>query len=421
MIWLNVWALLGVIGIALPVAIHLLGRGHARVQKFPTLRFVEASRLMPTKRTRIHDLALLLVRAGVIAAAAAALAQPLFLTAGRRRSLDRGLARAIVIDTSTSMRPAIDSARAVARRLASDAQSSITIESNDPAAALSGAEAWLKRQGRRGEIVVLSDFQRGQIDSADVAHVPADFGFATRRFTVLPPPNPLELRAALGNGALVARTSADADRSVVEWTALPGGRIDTSAISLLAGDRDRAGIAAIETAAATRAVSLPWDSSRAVTVVFPRYSGSDELQRRLASPHSPWMADLVIRLATDSIPIAASGEQTVAGRRRLVIVTSSEPGTVAAARLVADVRQALSAAPDGRELEPSTLSDAELATWHRDAPVDDRSQLKPTDDNGPSDGRWLWLVALGLLLVEMRLRRTAAAPRAIAEERARAA
>src|ERR1700733_3419774 len=104
MIWLNPWAWIGAVGIALPIAIHLLGRGHARVHRFPTLRFLDASRLLPTRRTRIHDPLLLAVRCGAIVLAAAALARPLVVTATRKQSLDRGLARAIVVDTSASMR-----------------------------------------------------------------------------------------------------------------------------------------------------------------------------------------------------------------------------------------------------------------------------------------------------------------------------
>src|ERR1700749_1932101 len=100
MIWLNPWAWAGVIGVALPILIHLLGRGHAQVLKFPTLRFLDASRLLPTKRTRIHDPLLLAVRVAILLFAAAALAQPLVLTNGRKASLDRGLARAIIVDTS---------------------------------------------------------------------------------------------------------------------------------------------------------------------------------------------------------------------------------------------------------------------------------------------------------------------------------
>src|ERR1043166_6684007 len=111
MIWLNPWAWAGLVALALPIAIHLLGRGHARVHKFPTLRFLEASRLLPTRRTRVRDLLLLAVRIGILAAAVAALAQPLLLTPGLKQSLDRGLGRAVILDTSASMSRVVGAAR----------------------------------------------------------------------------------------------------------------------------------------------------------------------------------------------------------------------------------------------------------------------------------------------------------------------
>src|SRR5262245_57723722 len=192
MIWLTPWAWLGVAGVALPVLIHLLGRGHARLYRFPSLRFLEASRLLPTRRTRIQDPLLLALRCAVILLATAALAQPVLLTAHRRQALDRGLARAIVVDTSASMRRtmptgavALDSARLVVRRLATGAQASIVVESSDPRHALSGAVAWLARQGRRGELVVLSDFQRGQLDSTDIGSIPASAGVSLYRLPVV--------------------------------------------------------------------------------------------------------------------------------------------------------------------------------------------------------------------------------------------
>ena len=77
MIWQNPWAWLGMVGVALPILIHLLGRGHARVLRFPTLRFIDPSRLLPTKRSRIQDPLLLAVRVAIVGCAAIALAQPL--------------------------------------------------------------------------------------------------------------------------------------------------------------------------------------------------------------------------------------------------------------------------------------------------------------------------------------------------------
>ncbi|HEV8218511.1 MAG TPA: BatA domain-containing protein, partial [Gemmatimonadaceae bacterium] len=104
MIWLNAWALIGLAGVALPVAIHLLARGHARTRRFPSLRFIDPSQLLPTRRTRIQDPLLLALRCAIVALAALALAQPLLVTAKRKQAVERGIARVIVVDTSVSMR-----------------------------------------------------------------------------------------------------------------------------------------------------------------------------------------------------------------------------------------------------------------------------------------------------------------------------
>src|SRR5581483_3543268 len=146
MTWLAPWAWVGALAVALPIAIHLLARGPARVHRFPTLRFLSASQLLPTRRTRVHDPLLLLVRCAIILCAAAALARPVFLTAHRRQALDPGLARAIVLDTSASMHrrtlagiTALDSARRAAVGLTRAARTSITIESAEPARAIRAA------------------------------------------------------------------------------------------------------------------------------------------------------------------------------------------------------------------------------------------------------------------------------------------
>src|SRR5205085_2047574 len=95
---------------------------------------------------------LLLVRCAVIAAAVGALAQPLVLSAARRRVLESSPARAIIVDTSESMRRATpggagERALAVALREAArysrEASSSIVIETRDLRSAIPGAAAWL--------------------------------------------------------------------------------------------------------------------------------------------------------------------------------------------------------------------------------------------------------------------------------------
>src|SRR4051812_29246552 len=102
MIWQNPWAWLGMSTLALPILIHLLGRGRARVLRFPTLRFVDAARPKPLRRTRIHDPWLLVVRLGVLLAAVVALAQPFVKTRHRLRASADALAMVVVVDTSAS-------------------------------------------------------------------------------------------------------------------------------------------------------------------------------------------------------------------------------------------------------------------------------------------------------------------------------
>src|SRR6185369_3408230 len=85
-IWLNPWALIGLAGVALPVLIHLLARGHARRHRFPSLRFIDPSQLLPTRRTRVQDPLLLALRCGIVGLTALALAQPVLLTARRKQA-----------------------------------------------------------------------------------------------------------------------------------------------------------------------------------------------------------------------------------------------------------------------------------------------------------------------------------------------
>ena len=139
MIWLNPWAWIGTIAIAIPIAVHLLGRRHPRRQVFPTLRFLSISRLVPARRTRPVDLALLAIRIGIVLLAVAALAQPVFLSRANATEAGRAIVRAIVVDTSASMsRPtpggarAVDTARIEAARFAQEATRSTVIESADP-------------------------------------------------------------------------------------------------------------------------------------------------------------------------------------------------------------------------------------------------------------------------------------------------
>ncbi|HSL71693.1 MAG TPA: BatA domain-containing protein, partial [Longimicrobiales bacterium] len=307
MIWQNMWAWLGLLVLALPLLIHLLARRHARVQPFPTLRFLPASPLLPTRRSRLSDPLLLMVRLAILAAAVAGLAQPLLLTAHRQRDTGRGLARAIVLDTSASMmRPArggeaaIQAARRTARRLAGAATTSVILESPAPARLLAGAVGWLALQPGQHELVVVSDFQIGTIEQPDLLSVPAGIGVLLERVDVQPSRVPLQSVARHGDAETVARITLGPDRTDVEWTTRPVMvQSDSSAVLLLTGAAERVAAQAARRAAQTIA-GASLKSDRAVAIVYPRYDQRAQLLRDARPLNRPWLADALLALRSDS-------------------------------------------------------------------------------------------------------------------------
>ena len=428
MIWLNPWAWLGVIGIALPIAIHLLGRGHARVVRFPTLRFLDASRLLPTKRSRIEDPLLLAVRVAVVALAALALAQPLLMTSGRRRVLDRGLARAIIVDTSASMRrPAVgggalvDSALAAGEHLAADAQASIVVKSPDPARAIPAAVAWVAKQGRRGEIAIVSDFQRGAVEAIDLGGVPAAVGIVLRRVPADRWANVARVSWTANERQVEASMTPTPTGTSVEWSPSTSEGVVGVPVELLAGPTDAPALGALRTAARSAAVPLPIDSSRAIAIVFPGYPSRAAVLSAIRPPRAPWQLDLLAFARRAELPLTAAGEVAVGGKQRFALVTDATPLSLDAARLLSAARRATSSAPPPAELELEAVSDSALRAMERAPAETSTSQHRPLDDSGPSDARWLWALVLALLIVEWWLRRSRPMAGAETREHARAA
>ena len=410
MIWQNPWAWLGLLALAVPVLIHLLGRRSARVQRFPTLRFVAPSQPMATRRTRITDVPLLLVRMGILAAAVAALALPLLLTADRERDLGRALARAIIVDTSASMTGAGSDTSVAAR--ASDAATSVVIRTREPALALRGAVAWLGNQPGRREVVVVSDFQTGTIDSADLAYVPRDIGVALVQVATTP------LRAP----TRPAPPPAD----------------DGLLVLAAEGERPRAEAARRAAAALVGDIRVP--AVRPVVVVHDGYEGRDALMRSAQPLSAPWQGDLLVRLRNDPTlaaaaavadltplggvrssaaslpatltavartttrePVLVAAADREDGRDRLLLFLRSDAGSLVSAATFVAVARAASPAPNVAEREPSRLDEATLAAWRR--PPAAATTTRSADDPGESDGRWLWILALALLGAESWMRR----------------
>lgn len=420
MIWQNPWAWLGLGAIAIPVLIHLLGRDKAPRRSFPSLRFIEISELPPTRRTRLHDLLLLATRVAIFAAAVVALAQPLLLSADRRATIDSRLARAIIVDTSASMSRvtpgggrAVDSARGEAKRLGADAQTSVVIESDAPSAAVEGASAWLATQPSRRELIVISDFQTGTVDSSVFAAVPSATGIRAVTIPIAATETQLRRQSLVRGAAVVARLDVAQDPRSVTWTS--SGPLDSASRAqprITIDAADRAGADALSTAATIVGVVAPVDTSTLVTVVFAGAPDRDAIARRSTRVSSPRLLDVVARLGLDSLSAAEDPSM-----HRLFVFSNDSAKSIRSASLLARIREALSIAPSTAELDPSTIPGSVIASWQR-APSAVPTRETIDSANGPSDGRWVWLLVLLLLGAEAWLRRERTASARHIEERA---
>jgi hypothetical protein len=439
MTWLNPWAWTGLVAIALPVLIHLLGQQPARRQRFPTLRFIGESRPLPTRRTRVHDLILLALRCGAIVAAVMALAQPQ-LRHSPHQAADHSLARAIIIDRSASMLrraaeggTALTVAERVATRLSDSAQSRTMLVAEDPAAAIPGALAWLARQSGRSELMIISDFQAGTLDAAALAAVPARIGVRFVRVAVVPT-DTLEIRSAIGDQDLLARaTLALPDRTTsVAWLTGEAATSPPHTLIALAGADEAPAADAASQAARSVPVPLPIDTTRAVAIVYPHAAERQAMRRAAVVPHASWMADLLARLRHDPLlaqaaadativdtaspgsafvlartrsgqPAVLATEATLKGAERLVLLPLTDADALTSAALIAALSRSLSLAPSPAERNPLLIADSTLARWQRPAGP---GTVAGRDD---SEGRWFWVLALLLLGAEFLFRRPARA------------
>jgi hypothetical protein len=411
MIWQLPWGWLGLGALALPLLIHLLGRGRAVRYRFPTLRFLERSTLLPTRRTHIHDVPLLMLRMAIIAIAVAALAQPLWLDAARR-SVRRGAPlRAIILDTSASMlRPAVSGERAIeearreAKRLADESPGSVVLQTDLSRRAVAGAAAWLGRRSGRAELAIVSDFQIGSIDSATLSGVPPDLGVRLVRVTVAPL-GARETSMLAEGGPVIARSTPTAGGVDVEWRAATGVHWSDPPVLVLSSTAGQRGAAASASAASVVGMRLPFDSAHLVAIVLPLFEGRAELLRSTKPLDSLWMFNVVSRLS-ENPALGTFGHGVVEGRDRLLLFSAADGGTVALASLVAAVRTAVSVAPAVSELEPAVFSDSVLRAWERAAPQAGARSFGDAS-TGVSDARWGWVVVLLLLVLESWMRRTA--------------
>src|SRR6185295_17882474 len=110
--------LIGVIALAVPIAIHLIGRRRAKVVKFAALDFLMATKRRTARRFRLRERLLLITRAIACAAIALALAKPYTSCARKGPQVTRGpQAAVLVIDDSFATGYPIDGSPWIKRAL----------------------------------------------------------------------------------------------------------------------------------------------------------------------------------------------------------------------------------------------------------------------------------------------------------------
>lgn len=284
--WIAPMALAGAGLIALPIAIHLLVRHHARTLAFPSLRFLRQTQLAALRRRTIQDAALLLCRAAIIVVAAMALAGPVLRTSSRTAGAAARVSRAVVV-----MHPV---ERAVVSTLMANTFASASFERPVLADSLTDAVRWLNQQPASAqEIVMVGALRRGSIVGSDLAAIPSEVGI---RFQMVPTPVVPDVSwpvLARRNGALVRLDRAvhiDADATRVTDGAITPVRPDLVSITARPGDQ------ALANAALRAALDagVPWrdfETKREITwdvAPSPESSAADVVLAALAKSAGPY-------------------------------------------------------------------------------------------------------------------------------------
>lgn len=418
MIFLNPAALFALAAAAAPILIHILIRRRAERFPFPTLRFLQPTRLAAIRRHLLEDVTLLAVRIALLAAAAAALAGPLLITAARRQAWDRRIVRETVTDAAgASLADGIR--RAVAK-----------LETAPPA---------------RREIVVSSAFPIGSIAQADVAAIPPEIGVRFERTGSLPPTRTAPAGRLLTSGGVLAReVTLAGDRTSVRDTAVS----DAGAwpIDVVASKPDQPAVDAAIAAVRSQRVWAAPHGRRARLLVTDVAQPFRAAIGDAAAMTQPWMARAVARIAGDG-DLHAAGSRVSAGLagaafsaapwqtltvaadgRPLAIAAGSADGLVVASAapaadivtplLLRAIANAIADVPDLQPAEVLPIADAVLQRWSRPAPPLTTPRIETVDRD---DRRWLWLAVLGLLALETWMRRSRPAAVERREEAARVA
>jgi hypothetical protein len=423
MIWLNPIALVGLVAVLGPILIHLLRQPKASRVPFPTLRFVQPSRTVAARLRRLADPWLLVVRMAIVALAALALAQPVFLTPGRLEAWNARTARAIVVDASPAMERggAAEAATLRADEEARTAYVTTVIEAPDLYAGVARAGAWLESAPpARREVVVISDFRVGTASSLQTDSLGGSVGLRAvqvgmpledRRFAMAPALDGWGAEVHLAvEITRVARSRGSVSQDGVRFLSADEAAT-TALLRAVTAAGTPAGDSTQPLAFTFRGAGLPPSAQPVLPgwmlAVAVRLAGDSDLQRAAASIESeaedadegPWFT---VARGREGRPLV----RAVAVGGELLIDVATDPRSYLAA---AALRGALLARHEGRGIQQEEivrLTEPALAALARAAGPVGRDAATSVER---SDARWLWMLVLVLLAAESRIRRPTAA------------
>lgn len=399
--WLAPWALVGAALLAGPLLVHMLLRRHARRAVFPAIHFVPPIRVAAVRFRRPSDIALLVLRLAIVAAAVLAAAQPVLVTPSRVAGWNARTIRALIVDTSRGLASADETIRVEEQ----GAFHSRRFASSNLRESLAKAATWFSvaPPGRR-EAVIISDFQKGALDRADLQLLPTAAGVRLIRNGTTPGVRDVQLPDVTGfRGARwqpSLRLEPEATR--VTWRSTGEGAPPWLTTMEAAGDREAAARAWRAAAAAGIAEG---DASRAVSI---RFAGAPPDRSSRRQPRTPWMVDATLALRRSTLAEETGAALNVfEADGRLVVETTGAASAPAAPAIVRAVILAVRPRSIAdREAEIVAVPEAELAAWSREPAPGEAATAQPWSGRlSDSDARWMWLLALLLLGVEAWVRR----------------
>jgi hypothetical protein len=434
-LWQNPAALFALAAIAAPILIHILVQRRAEVFEFPTLRFLQPTRLAALRRHVLEDAALLAVRAAILAAAVAALAGPLVVTPSRREARDRRVVRAVVADGEAGR------GQPAQTEPVADLYQSREFRTGSLRDGIRSAVAWLESAppGRR-ELLVRSRFPIGAITAADIAAVPAGIDIRLERAGTLPAAQTIDAgRVVEGNAVLWRRVTLDGARTAVQET--PAADHAVWPVEIVNAPAEQRAVDAAVGAVLAQRVWAPANDRRARVVIAEvehQAASGAQFGSDPATVRTPWIADGVARLVRDGElqsaaarvegglaeaafssepwitvaparngrPLAAAAESS----GRLLLVSAAPASDLFTPLLLRSLANALAAPPDLQGAEIIPIPDRWLGEWSRPAGPVAEPRAESLRRDADNDRRWLWLAALSLLAVEAWIRRARIAP-----------